>query len=150
MRMKLVIDDSKMKRVLRRARLSTQDMLDIEYSGSRVIVNRQRERVPVDTAATKVSIESHIEEASAERVVDEIGPETDYGPYLEYGTGKFAESGRGRKGGWFYVDAKGVGHFTFGMKARPFVRPSVLKGMTEVLNAIKHAYVLTLGRKWQI
>ena len=32
----------------------------------------------------------------------------------EYGTGEYAAGGDGRKGGWFYVDAKGHGHFTYG------------------------------------
>ena len=34
----------------------------------------------------------------------------------EFGTGEYALQGNGRKGGWFYVDEKGDGHFTHGKK----------------------------------
>lgn len=41
----------------------------------------------------------------------------------EFGTGEYALNGNGRKGGWFYVDAKGHGHFTYGKHPRrPFQR----------------------------
>lgn len=32
----------------------------------------------------------------------------------EFGTGDYASKGDGRKGGWFYVDDQGNGHFTHG------------------------------------
>lgn len=32
----------------------------------------------------------------------------------EFGTGDYALNGNGRKGGWFYVDEEGNGHFTHG------------------------------------
>jgi hypothetical protein len=39
----------------------------------------------------------------------------------ELGTGEYALNGDGRKGGWFYVDEKGDGHFTHGKHPkRPF------------------------------
>jgi HK97 gp10 family phage protein len=65
-----------------------------------------------------------------------IGTNTEYAPYLEFGTGEFAESGDGRKGGWYYVDDKGVGHFTFGNKPQPFLRPALYgnkKKITEIM-----------------
>jgi len=135
MTIRLKIDDAKIMRVLRRAPLSVNDMLGIEGTGAKVIVNEQRSLVPFDTAATKLSIDSHIEEMSVKKIVDEIGPETHYAPYLEYGTGEFAESGKGRKGGWMYKDEKGW-HFTLGMRPRPFVRPSILGNELNIFKAI--------------
>lgn len=39
----------------------------------------------------------------------------------EFGTGDYALHGDGRKGGWFYEDEEGIGHFTHGKKPRrPF------------------------------
>ena len=38
--------------------------------------------------------------------------------YEEFGTGEYALNGDGRKGGWFYKDASGKGHFTHGKKAK--------------------------------
>jgi hypothetical protein len=52
----------------------------------------------------------------------------------EFGTGDYALNGDGRKGGWFYEDAEGVGHFTHGKKPRrPFwkaystMKPKLIK-----------------------
>lgn len=36
----------------------------------------------------------------------------------EFGTGEYALNGNGRKGGWFYVDERGKGHFTHGKHPR--------------------------------
>lgn len=47
----------------------------------------------------------------------------------EFGTGEYALNGDGRKGGWFYVDEEGHGHYTHGKHPRrPFWKAySVLK-----------------------
>lgn len=148
MKTKIVIDDKSMLNVLSKAKLDKQSMLDISGNGSKIIINKQRQDVPVDTAATKLSINDHITEASDTKVVDEVGPETNYGPYLEYGTGEFAENGKGRKGGWFYVDSKGIGHFTLGMKPRPYVRPSVIGNEQPIVEAISAAFWAFIQSVW--
>jgi len=146
--MKLTVDDKAFLRAMKDITPAEKDMRNIEYAASRPIVNTQREKVPTDTAATKLSIDSHITEASKVRVVDEIGPETTYAMYLEYGTGVFAESGQGRKGGWWYKDERGW-HFTMGMRARPYVRPSVDGGTSrQVVRAIASAFVDFLRSRW--
>ena len=45
-----------------------------------------------------------------------VGTDVEYAIYNEYGTGIYADNGKGRKTPWFYVDAKGEGHWTRGMK----------------------------------
>ena len=147
--MKLTVDDRAFLRAIKNITPGEKDMRTIEYAGSRPIVNSQRERVPTDTAATKLSIDSHVTEASKVRVVDEIGPETNYAVYLEYGIGEHAESGQGRKGGWWYKDERGW-HFTYGMRARPYVRPSVA-GQTpkQVYGAITSAFANFLRAQWK-
>ena len=44
----------------------------------------------------------------------EVGSPLENAIWEEFGTGEYAMGGNGRKGGWFYVDAKGEGHFTRG------------------------------------
>ena len=41
-----------------------------------------------------------------------------YAIWEEFGTGEYALHGDGRKGGWFYEDEKGVGHFTHGKQPK--------------------------------
>lgn len=48
----------------------------------------------------------------------EVGNPLENAIWEELGTGEYALNGDGRKGGWFYVDAEGNGHFTRGKHPR--------------------------------
>ena len=52
-----------------------------------------------------------------------IGSDYENAIWEEFGTGEYAVNGDGRKGGWVYVDEKGVKHFTRGKTpSRAFYR----------------------------
>lgn len=51
-----------------------------------------------------------------------IGTNLDYAPYHELGTGIYASQGNGRQTPWTYVDSKGVGHQTRGLKPIHFLK----------------------------
>ena len=76
--------------------------------------------VPVDTASLKQSISHSVDEREQEVV---IGASNEYAAYVELGTGMYTNGGRQTP--WAYVDGKGAGHFTHGMKAQPFIKPAV-------------------------
>lgn len=61
-----------------------------------------------------------------------IGTNVEYAPYVEFGTGEYAENGEGRKGGWFYTNDKGKTYFTLGMKPRPFLRTAFYENKDEI------------------
>lgn len=93
----------------------------------------------------------------------------EYAPYVEYGTGKFAEGGRGRQETpWVYVTnsakKKGTGrkdyteetaqeaveylkskgldaHWTHGQRPRPFLNPALNENREEILRMIQEATV---------
>lgn len=46
----------------------------------------------------------------------QVGSPLENAIWEEFGTGEYALNGDGRKGGWYYVDEFGVGHFTHGKK----------------------------------
>ena len=52
-----------------------------------------------------------------------IGTNVEYAPYVEFGTGVYAEGGGGRTTPWVYKDETGF-HWTKGMRAKPFLRPA--------------------------
>ena len=54
-----------------------------------------------------------------------IGSDVEYAPYVELGTGKYAEGGGGRPTPWKYQDAQGNWHWTAGNPAQPFLAPAV-------------------------
>lgn len=61
----------------------------------------------------------------------------EYAPYVEYGTGLFAESGNGRKDvPWVYQDDAGEWHSTSGMKPQPFMRPALLENREKILRIL--------------
>lgn len=112
--MSMTIDTTDFDEMMRRARLTESDLLNIEGAGAAVLVNAMRTKVPVDTGATRASVMSHIVSSSNIKVEDDIGPETNYAPYLEYGTKR--------------------------MRAQSFVRPAAYEKLAQVVSAISHAY----------
>lgn len=62
----------------------------------------------------------------------------EYAPYVEYGTGLFAEGGNGRKDvPWSYQDEKGEWHTTEGMQPHPFLRPALEENRAEIVRLLK-------------
>ena len=65
----------------------------------------------VDTGQTKNSFQHKVVDSENTAY---IGSSLENAIWEEFGTGEYALKGNGRKGGWFYKDAKGEGHFTHG------------------------------------
>lgn len=70
-------------------------------------------------------------------IIVAVGTPTDYAPYVELGTGIYAEDGKGRKTPWRYQDNKGNWHTTSGMPPRPFLRPAVERHKAEYQEVLK-------------
>ena len=52
-----------------------------------------------------------------------VGVNVSYAPYVEFGTGLYAEGGRPTP--WVYKDDEGNYHWTAGNPAKPFLKPAV-------------------------
>lgn len=65
----------------------------------------------VDTSKTKNSFKHKVVDSEHTAY---IGSDEENAIWEEFGTGEYALKGNGRKGGWFYVDEQGNGHFTHG------------------------------------
>lgn len=76
---------------------------------------------PVDTGQLRKSISNAVDEAESTVY---IGTNLEYAPFVEFGTGQYAEGG-GRPTPWVYKDAKGEWHWTRGNPAQPFLKPAV-------------------------
>lgn len=76
---------------------------------------------PVDTGNLRNSI-THTVADSGERAAY-IGTNSEYGVYVECGTGVYYPGGRQTP--WLYQDAKGDWHLTHGQRAQPFIKPAV-------------------------
>lgn len=63
----------------------------------------------------------------------------EYAPYVEYGTGLFAENGDGRTWDlpWHYQDEKGEWHSSKGQNPHPFMRPALEENREQIIKIIK-------------
>lgn len=71
----------------------------------------------VKTGKTKNSWRHRVTQ-SGENYVAAVGSNYENAIWEEFGTGDYALNGDGRRGGWFYEDAEGNGHFTHGKRPR--------------------------------
>ena len=68
-----------------------------------------------------------------------IGSPLENAIWEEYGTGEHALKGNGRKGGWYYVDEKGEGHFTHGKKPSRAFYHAFTSLKNAIINRIQEA-----------
>ena len=88
----------------------------------------------VDTGQLKGSIGFAIDSSNLSL---KVGSAIEYAPYVEFGTGEFADNGQGRKGGWVYKSPKdGKLHFTMGMKPRPFLRTALTTARKKIMDIL--------------
>lgn len=88
---------------------------------------------PKDTGALRRSIASRIEEEDGELTGIVFTP-LEYAPYVEFGTGLFAEGGNGRKTPWAYEDEKtGEVIWTSGQHPQPYMRPALDNNREQII-----------------
>ena len=121
------------KLIARLDKMSDEAALKKSLETAALLVERSaREKAPKDTGALRRSITSKVE--GLEGI---IYTPLEYAPYIEYGTGLFAE-GNGRKDvPWNYQDDKGNWHSTSGLKPQPFMRPSLDENRQKILEILK-------------
>lgn len=93
-----------------------------------------KEKAPKDTGELRRSITSEVR--GNEGV---IYTTLEYAPYVEYGTGLFAENGGRKDVPWCYQDDEGKWHTTSGMKPQPFMRPAFDENREQIIEIIKGA-----------
>ena len=97
-----------------------------------VVEASAKQKAPKDTGALARSITSKIEDTEGI-----IFTPLEYAPYVEYGTGLFAENGNGRQTQWRYQDDEGNWHTTKGQHPQPFMRPALSENKQNILRVVK-------------
>lgn len=69
----------------------------------------------------------------------EVFTPLEYAPYVEFGTGLFAESGGRTDVPWCYKDDEGNWHSTSGQHPKPFMRPALNENRERVIEILKEA-----------
>lgn len=97
-----------------------------------------KKKAPKDTGDLRRSITSEIEQ-DGEELVGTVFTPLEYAPYVEFGTGLFAEDGGRKDVPWNYKDDKGIWHSTSGQHPQPFLRPALEENREEILRMLKEA-----------
>ena len=91
-----------------------------------------KDLVPVDTGRLRNGITHAVAE---NEMAAYVGSNTSYAPYVELGTGIYADGGRPTP--WVYQDANGNWHWTAGNPAQPFLAPAVKEHAQTYRNIIE-------------
>ena len=100
-----------------------------------VVEAAAKQNAPKDTGALRSSISSKVE-VEGKEVIGTVFTPLEYAPYVEYGTGLFAESGGRKDVPWNYQDDKGEWHSTSGQKPQPFMRPAVEDNRNKIIEIL--------------
>ena len=101
-----------------------------------LVEGEAKKKAPKDTGALRRSISSTVK--GTEGIV--FTP-LEYAPYVEYGTGLFAEEGGRKDVPWYYKDEEGKWHITSGQHPHPYMRPALNENREEVLRLIKEGII---------
>ena len=91
-------------------------------------------RARVDMGNLKSSI-THKVDASDLSV--QVGTNVEYAIYVEKGTGRYAEDGKGRATPWVYTNRHGDRIFTHGSKPYPFLTPAIEQNIGKIRQLAK-------------
>lgn len=101
-----------------------------------LVEGEAKKKAPKDTGALRRSISSTVK--GLEGIV--FTP-LEYAPYVEYGTGLFAEKGGRKNVPWYYKDEEGKWHITSGQHPHPYMRPALNENREEILRLIKEGII---------
>lgn len=116
-------------------KLGDTSNIEAALSQACALVERSaKQKAPKDTGELRRSITSKIEGTQGI-----VYTPLEYAPYVEYGTGLFAEN-EGRKDvPWNYQDDKGNWHSTSGQKPQPFMRPALNENREKIVDLLGEA-----------
>ena len=119
---------------------STEELADAMKKAVLIVERSAKQKVPKGNGELGRSITSEVE-VGANEVKGIVYTPLEYAPYVEYGTGLFAEAGNGRKDvPWSYQDDEGEWHSTSGQHPKPFLRPALDENREQILRLLEGAH----------
>lgn len=122
------------------------ERLDIAASGEGIenglaqacalVEGRAKANAPKGNGDLRRSITSKVENGGS-NLIGVVYTPLEYAPYVEYGTGLFAEDGGRTDVPWRYQDDRGEWHTTSGMKPHPYMRPALNECRAQILKILK-------------
>ena len=116
--------------------LANQNLTKKMGKACALVERSAKQKAPKDTGALRRSITSKIE-ITAEGATGTVYTPLEYAPYVEYGTGLFAEDGGRADVPWNYQDDEGNWHSTSGQKPQPYLRPALHENREKIIRLFK-------------
>ena len=91
-----------------------------------------KQKAPKGTGELRRSITSEVE-IEGDDIIGTVFTPLEYAPYVEYGTGLFAEEGGRQDVPWCYQDDEGEWHSTSGMRPQPYMRPALDENREKII-----------------
>lgn len=115
--------------------LSTENMTQAMGQACAAVEASAKKKAPKDSGALRRSIASKVETEGG-NIQGVVYTALEYAPYVEYGTGLFAESDGRTDVPWVYQDDEGNWHSTKGQKPQPFLRPALNENRKTVVKIL--------------
>lgn len=115
--------------------LSTENMTQAMGQACAAVEASAKKKAPKDSGALRRSIASKVETEGGD-IQGIVYTALEYAPYVEYGTGLFAESDGRTDVPWVYQDDEGNWHSTKGQKPQPFLRPALNENRKTVVKIL--------------
>ena len=103
-----------------------------------LIERSAKQNAPKGNGTLRNSITSEVRDG-ANGIEGVVFTPLEYAPYVEYGTGLFAEEGGRKDVPWCYQDDEGEWHTTSGQHPQPFMRPALDENREQILRILKEA-----------
>lgn len=117
-----LVDIEKMRKVMGRA--------------CELVAGAAVEKAPKGNGDLQQNIKTKVD-IDGDNVIGTVFTPIEYAPYVEYGTGLFAEVQGRQDVPWSYQDEKGEWHSTYGMHPQPFMRPALNENRERVKEKLR-------------
>lgn len=114
---------------------NTEQIKDALGRACAVVERSAKQKAPKDNGELRRSITSDVNDLQGI-----VYTPLEYAPYVEYGTGLFAEEGGRTDVPWCYRDDSGEWHSTSGQKPQPFMRPALDENREQILRILKEGF----------
>ena len=114
----------------------SQQMIESMGKACGLVERAAKQKAPKDNGELRRSITSKVEQDGND-VKGIVFTPLEYAPYVEFGTGLFAEEGGRTNVPWCYQDDKGEWHSTSGMHPQPYMRPTLNENREQIKRILK-------------
>ena len=129
----MAIELQGLEEIFERLKLAEPAQIEAALGKACALVERSaKQKAPKDTGELRRSISSRVGNE-----VGEVFTPLEYAPYVEYGTGLFAENGGRSDVPWRYQDDAGDWHSTSGQHPQPFMRPALDENREEIIRIFR-------------